>query len=182
MRSISNLGARPAGLPVVADDILELHAARLLLLFRVCGVNNRINGLTKMAKLDFFVRYPQFFREVCAYLGVEGFSRTRSVESSMVRYRYGPWDQRYYHVLAYLEGKKLISVRKQGNAYEFELTEGGKAAAEQLRKRKSFAQVVAQMRAVKDVLGGKNGSALKKLVYEAFEEEVSRKPMGEVIS
>jgi hypothetical protein len=135
-----------------------------------------------MAKLDFFVRYPQFFLEVCGYLGVKGSSRAQSIESSMVRYRYGPWDQRYYHLLAYLEGKELISVRKQGNAYEFELTGAGKKAAEQLRKSGPFAQVVAQMREVKEVLGGKTGSALKKLVYEVFEEEIRRKPMGEVIS
>ncbi len=70
MKSIANLGASPAALPVVSEDLIELHAARILLLFRLCGTNDRIDGLTKMAKLDFFVRYPEFFQQVCAYLGL----------------------------------------------------------------------------------------------------------------
>ena len=61
-----------------------------------------------MAKLDFFVRYPEFFDEVCAYLGhpISGVAITR--ESGMVRFHYGPWDNRYYQVLAYLEGVGLL--------------------------------------------------------------------------
>ena len=61
MKSLSRLGTRPASLPLAADDILEFHAARLLLLIHVCGTAGRIDGLTKMAKLDFFTRYPDFF-------------------------------------------------------------------------------------------------------------------------
>ncbi len=65
MKSLKNINDLPAGVPLAADDLLEFHAARLLLLFKVCGVAGRIDGLTKMAKLDFFVRYPQFFNEAC---------------------------------------------------------------------------------------------------------------------
>ena len=49
MKSITNLGLQPASLPAVADDLLEFHAARLLLLFRICGIRDRIDGLTEMA-------------------------------------------------------------------------------------------------------------------------------------
>ena len=61
MKSLNRLGARSVSLPLSADDIVEFHAARLLLLLSVCGVAGRIDGLTKMAKLDFFARYPDFF-------------------------------------------------------------------------------------------------------------------------
>ena len=37
MKSFNTLGTSPAGLPVAADDLLEFHAARLLLLFKICG-------------------------------------------------------------------------------------------------------------------------------------------------
>jgi hypothetical protein len=181
MRSIRNLGTQPAGLPVVADDILELHAARLILLLRFCGARNRIKGLTKLAKLDFFVRYPQFFDQMCTHLGVSGGAQMRGVESAMVRFHYGPWDQRYYHVHAYLEGKGILTVRKEGNAYEFELTELGKEIADRLKQRSAFAEVTTQMKSVKDVLGAKNGSTLKNLVYEVFDQEVGQRSWGEVI-
>jgi hypothetical protein len=181
MKSITNLASRPVGIPVIADEILELHAARLLLLLQLCGTRNKIDGLTKLAKLDFFVRYPQFFNQICVRLGVSASAKTKSVESAMVRFHYGPWDQRYYHLLAYLEGKGLLSVRRDANAYTFELTERGKSAASVLASNSSFTDMVAQMRSVKSVLGKKTGSALKKLIYQVFQDEVTNRPIGEVI-
>ena len=181
MKSIANLAASPAALPVVSEDLIELHAARILLLFRLCGTNNRIDGLTKMAKLDFFVRYPEFFDEVCAYLGhpISGAEIAR--ESGMVRFHYGPWDNRYYQVLAYLEGRRLISVSKNKNAFQFTLTTKGKELAEELRDATPFIDIVNHMKSVKKILGNRTGSALKNLVYKVFQEEVAEKPIGEAI-
>ena len=61
MKSIKQIGFAPVSLPLSADNIVEFHAARILLLISLCGTGNRIDGLTKMAKLDFFVRYPDLF-------------------------------------------------------------------------------------------------------------------------
>ena len=102
MKSARYLDTVPAARPLLADDILEFHAARLLLLFRICGTANRIDGLTKMAKLDFFVRYPDFFARACRTEGFQCDNLYRVIESSMIRFHYGPWDQRYYHILAYI--------------------------------------------------------------------------------
>ncbi|MCZ2340447.1 MAG: hypothetical protein LC104_01465 [Bacteroidales bacterium] len=181
MKSFNTLGTSPAGLPVAADDLLEFHAARLLLLFSICGVKGRIDGLTKMAKLDFFVRYPQFFDTACQTLGLSTESATKTVESSMIRFHYGPWDDRYYHILAYLEGKHLLNVVKDNQAFTLSLTDEGKTIADQLAKDESFAPLVAQMKQVKKALGGKAGSTLKKLIYQIFEKEVAQRPLGETI-
>lgn len=87
MKSVQSLDNYSLSLPILADDILEFHAARLLLLLSLCGTNGSIRGLTKMAKLDFFVRYPKFFDAASKALG---YSVTNlpslSVESNMVRY------------------------------------------------------------------------------------------------
>lgn len=42
------------------DDAVDFHASRLLLLLNLCGTNPGpgIEGRTKFAKLDFFLRYP----------------------------------------------------------------------------------------------------------------------------
>ena len=182
MKSLQNFGAQPAGIPVLADDVLEFHAARLLLLFKVCGISGRIDGLTKMAKLDFFVRYPQFFEEVCAHLGKKPVAPThRPVESSMVRFHYGPWDRRYYHVLSYLEAKGLLTVERDGSMYVFKLTDAGKEIAKRAEKSVSYAGLVQQMKQVKAVLGGTPGSKLKDMVYKVFGEEVADRPLGERI-
>jgi hypothetical protein len=188
MRSINRIGTRPVSLPLSADDILEFHAARLLLLMNVCGVAGRIDGLTKMAKLDFFTRYPEFFEVARSAIAPADSDNTGSqaesdetVESAMVRHHYGPWDKRYYHVLAHLEAKRLITVNKNGNSYHIALTDIGRERATALAARPSFAPLIERMRQVKKTFGGKSGTFLKDLIYRLFNEEVGRRPIGQVI-
>lgn len=181
MKSLKNINDLPAGLPLAADDLLEFHAARLLLLFKLCGVAGRIDGLTKMAKLDFFVRYPQFFNEACKAIGIEAEATDTSVESSMIRFHYGPWDDRYYHVLAFLESTGLLEVTKVKNAFVLALTDKGKSAAKQLADEPEYGTLVEQMKRVKKALGKQAGSSLKKLIYKVFEKEVGQRSLGETI-
>lgn len=181
MKSLVNLENESAGLPLLADDVLEFHAARLLLLFRICGTASRIDGLTKMAKLDFFVRYPQFFNVICEKLGKEHSPSPETVESSMIRFHYGPWDKRYYHILAYLEGKELITITRKSNQFRFELTKLGIQAADTLNQSPAFNELIAHMRNVKREFGNRSGSTLKKWIYEVFDEEVGKRPMGDII-
>jgi hypothetical protein len=186
VKSLSRLGTRPASLPLAADDILEFHAARLLLLMHVCGTAGRIDGLTKMAKLDFFTRYPDFFDAARAATEPDAQSahvdRSEAVESTMVRHHYGPWDKRYYQVLAHLEARRLITVAKVKNSYQIALSAEGAEKAKALAKRPSFATLVERQKAVKKTFGGKSGTALKTLIYQLFDEEVGKRTLGQVIT
>jgi len=182
MKSLKNLAYRAAGLPLLADDVLEFHGARLLLLFKICGTASRIDGLTKMAKLDFFVRYPHFLEA----LKQEGSVATPAeeagtIESAMVRHHYGPWDKRYYHILSYLQAKQLISVARKGSQFVLKLTEKGKTCADTLALLESYQEIVVQMKNVKDAVGKLAGSTLKNLIYKTFSREVADRPLGEVI-
>ena len=188
MRSLGRVGSRPVSLPLSADNIVEFHAGRLLLLISVCGVSGRIDGLTKMAKLDFFARYPDFFEAARAATTPADAANTpdransdEAVESAMVRHHYGPWDKRYYHVLAYLEARQLITVTKEGSSYRIALTDLGRDRAQTLAVRPSFAPIVQRMRDIKKTFGAKSGTHLKDLIYRLFDAEVGRRPLGEVI-
>lgn len=188
MRSLNRIGTQPMSLPLSADDIVEFHAARLMLLMHVCGVKGRIDGLTKMAKLDFFARYPDFFEAARSAVTLADRDRGpgeghlgEGVESAMVRHHYGPWDKRYYHVLAHLEAKRLITVFKEGNSYRIALTNLGRERAAALAARPSFAPLVERMREVKKTFGSKTGTFLKNLIYRLFDEEIGRRSMGETI-
>ncbi|MAO55211.1 MAG: hypothetical protein CMM61_05910 [Rhodospirillaceae bacterium] len=168
--------------------MVEFHAARLLLLISLCGTAGRIDGLTKMAKLDFFARYPDFFEVAAARLRTSSDdtvlhdpNSSSATESAMVRHHYGPWDKRYYHVLAHLESKSLITVAKEGKAYQLALTDLGKQHAKALVSAPSFSGLVDRMRTIKKVFGGKSGTFLKDHIYKVFDEEVGRRPMGQVI-
>jgi hypothetical protein len=180
VRSLNRVGTHAAGLPLAADDIVEFHAARLLLLILLCGTAGRIDGLTKMAKLDFFARYPDFFyaaRDKAA----ASITASAAVESAMVRHHYGPWDKRYYHVLAHLEAKELIEVTKINKTFKIALTPLGKERAKRLAEKPSFALLAARMREIKATFGGRTGSSLKSMIYQMFDAEVGRRPLGEVI-
>jgi hypothetical protein len=189
VKSLNRIGMVPAGVPLAADDVVEFHAARLLLLLSLCGVSGRIDGLTKLAKLDFFARYPDFFavakaateNQVAKTQAVLSPASGEAVEAAMVRHHYGPWDKRYYHVLAHLEAKGLIVVSKEGRAYRIILTNPGRERAKVLAERPSFQPLAARMRELKKVFGGRTGTSLKNLVYQLFDEEVGRRPLGQVI-
>jgi len=189
MKSLNKIGVSPASLPLPADEIVEFHAARLLLLLSICGTSGTINSLTKMAKLDFFARYPEFFfaarssiSQSSQNMGQDMKESDEAIESAMVRHHYGPWDKRYYHVLAYLEAKCLINISKEGKSYHIKLTDLGRNSAKALEKRSSFATIVERMKEVKVTFGAKNGTYLKNLIYRLFDEEIRRRPLGEVIS
>ena len=164
MRSFNNLYSYPVSTMLVADDVVEFHAARILLLLNICGKKNRLDGLTKLAKLDFFVRYPEFFKQVA---GIRRISKPKNIESPMIRHFYGPWDSRYYHVLAYLEARNLVAISKAGpKTFRFELTPAGIDASVKIRESESFEELVEHMTAVSNALSSMTGNALKKLVYQ----------------
>lgn len=182
MRSIRNLRLLPAGRALLADDLVEFHAARILLLHRVCGIRNRIDGLTKLAKLDFFARYPAFFAEACRAQRQPIPPIVDGLEAPMVRHHYGPWDKRYYHVLALLEGAELLTVRPQTNgSYQFSLTSAGVDRADLLRKSPAYSTLVDQMVHIKKVFGNKSGDAIKRFIYDQFDREVAQRLLGETI-
>jgi len=187
MKSLANLLNQPIGFPITADAILETHAARLLLLIRECGLSTRskpacrIDGLTKFAKLDFFVRYPTYFQRAAERLGFDVKPATETVESTMVRFHYGPWDKRYYQVIPYLEAKRLISVEKIGSQYRFALTDEGLNIANRLNKFTEYEDMVRHMQQVKAVMGSKSGNELKVLIYDVFDLEVTQQRLGATI-
>ena len=173
---------------ILADDIVEFHASRILLLILICGTrdNNlkltKLNGLTKLAKLDFFIRYPSLFERV-PNSNNDIKKNNTVIESKMIRFHYGPWDHRYYQVLPFLESRNLLKIEKDPNrnSYLFLLTEEGKQLALDIKNDPNFKQLVDNITTVDDVLGDYSGNQLKILVYDLFKEEVADKMLGEVI-
>lgn len=188
MRSIKNIGKTAAGLSVTSDEIIEFHAARLLLLIFMCGNMRKdtdghsIEGLTKLAKLDFFIRYPSFFNRISDYLQKDAQIESEEVESKMIRFHYGPWDKRYYQVLPYLEARGIIRIEKNKKQYIFSLTKLGEDLAKQLKKNKEYGDLVGKMKVVGKTFRNTSGSRLKDLIYQVFKSEVANKNLDEIIN
>lgn len=172
------------------DDLLEFHAARLLILLEVCGTGDRarrIDGRTKLAKLDFFLRYPRFLYEAHRSLGNEvGDLESQAVhiaelEAPMIRYRYGPWDPSYRDYLAFLESRRLIRVVGT-NVEGYSLSGSGRRLANELMQNAAFVPLVQRAQSMVGNLAQWNGSQLKAFIYERFAAEVADLRFRDVIS
>lgn len=174
----------PLHRPWDPDDNMDFHAARLLILLLRCGEGNtnRIVGRTKLAKLDFFVRYPAFLEAARNEMRRRDLSMPEwhadgpEVEAPMIRYRYGPWDPRYRQFLAFLESRGLIRITLT-KPERVSLTASGRSLAHDLSARPSFLPIIERCDAMIGNLAGLSGTELKELIYELFPLEVGSLPM-----
>ena len=161
----------------------ELHCARLLVLIDAFAGEDgtrEIEGLTKLAKLDFLLRYPVMLEKALHARNrstkaaeVQAHERN-SVESQMVRYRYGPWDHRYWQFLALLQAKGLVRIRRKGLGRMVGLTEKGRGLAKQLALSADYAIVARRAHVLKESLD-LTATAIMRFVYATFPEIASLK-------
>jgi hypothetical protein len=193
MSSVGRAVIPPLHRPLDPDDSPEFHAARLLLLLSICGEQTptgpRITGTTKLAKLDFFVRYPKFLARALEHrysiaIGEQVLkdSLPGEVEAPMIRYRYGPWDPRYRAFIAFLETRRLVSVSHGTSTDKYTLTKRGVALASMLSTQPEFMGMVRRCQVVSSTLSSLAGTELKNLIYELFPKEVGELTMRETIT
>ncbi|MEU8312007.1 hypothetical protein [Micromonospora sp. NPDC048887] len=169
----------------------EYHQARVLILIHaLSGQRGSLDGLTKLAKLDFLLRYPVFLEQL-ADMGVERLAldettrptpdERRAVESRMVRYKYGPWDDRYYGIIGALVGRGLVEYvpGRQGNV-TLRPTEGGRAVAEVLSLDPAWRRTAARCAVLRKAFARSNGNQLKNLIYDRLPDVVDRPHRTEI--
>jgi hypothetical protein len=170
------------------EDNDDLHLGRLLVLFSVFAGRNghgSINGLTKLAKLDFLLRYPVYMERALKARGaspsdVEVADHERkSVESSMVRFRYGPWDFRYRRFINLLVAKGLAQIDTKGRTIYISLTDAGLDVAKHLSRNEQFQDIAKRSRLLKRHFN-LSSTNLMKFIYKTF-PEISTLRLGEVI-
>ncbi len=163
------------------DQSPELHAARLLVLLDAFAEDDQtgtIEGLTKLAKLDFLLRYPVMLERALEAKGhsirevqLESHER-HSVESKMVRYRFGPWDHRYREFLNILVAKGLASVSIEGRKVVIFLTGQGRDLARRLTDQDKFEQYSRRAKLLKRHFD-MTAVNLMRFIYDTFPEIVS---------
>jgi hypothetical protein len=166
-----------------ADDSLAYHAARLLILLNFSGdpKTKCIEGRTKLAKMDFLIRYPTYLAEAARLKNVKT-TITPSIkpESRMIRYKYGPWDERYYDIFAFLVAKDLVEIlpsKTKGDV--FQLTKKGEAAVEALTGPE-FDELTTRCQLVYKLFGKSTGSTIKRFIYRYFTDIIDKR-LGEEI-
>lgn len=159
---------------------------RLLLLISAFSANEgTLQGRTKLAKLDFLLRYPVFFDKAMKLRHIdvgrlEPVAEDRNIETRMVRYRYGPWDPSHYAVLGSLIGRGLVEPVRDERVVAFRTTERGADVAKQLAETVPWADIATRSRLLRRAFKAHTGAFLKDWIYENF-PEVTHASWGESI-
>lgn len=158
------------------DD--SIHFGRILVLLNVFVGNDNsacIEGLTKLAKLDFLLRYPTFLERALIskhgnidHLLIKEYER-KSIESSMVRYKYGPWDFRYRRLINILVAKGLVWIKVEGRTINIGLTDMGITFADKLSSTEAYADIAVRAKIIKQHFNF-TATNLMKFVYNTFPE------------
>lgn len=158
----------------------DVHLGRLLLLIQAANnrkkKNKAIEGITKLAKLDFLLRYPNCLERALAaenksteLAKIQEYERT-TIESKMIRFKYGPWDSRYRRWLNLLASRELITVEIDKQTILIDITEKGRKVAEQFSSNPAYNDLAERSELVIKTFGGMSASGIKDFVYKVFPE------------
>ncbi len=159
--------------------------ARILLLIEAFsrGVH-RLEGRTKLAKLDFFLRYPTYFRRALHIRGAipeqeQKIKTPENIEDRMVRYRYGPWDPAYYAILGRLIGKRLAQTVPISKGIGYKATDQGRTIARDIMTEPAWQETTEKIALLLQYLN-LQGTTLKNFIYMNF-PEVTQATWGQVL-
>lgn len=88
----------------------------------------------------------------------------------MIRFRYGPWDNRYRRWLGVLVAKGLATIWLQGRTVRVAITRQGRELAQTLATREEFAGLAQRSQAIVSTVGHMSATNLKDFVYRTFPE------------
>lgn len=156
---------------------IESEARILLLINAFTTPKKSLEGRTKLAKLDFLLRYPGFMKRALAIRASNQVMEVTSeeecnIEGRMIRYRYGPWDPSYYAILGKLIGKGLVEVVANNQGLSYRTTKRGKQISSDLSKEDSWSEVHVRVTLLKKNFD-LSGNALKEFIYQNFPEVTS---------
>ena len=148
--------------------------ARLLLLIEAFSRRTKVlEGRTKLAKLDFLLRYPAYYKRALQIrrpdLAHAKETPKPDVESRMVRYRFGPWDPAYFALLGRLVGKGLVRPTPYARGIGYRATEKGRSVAAAFRDEPAWAETSERVELLRRHFN-LSGANLKKFIYENFPE------------
>jgi hypothetical protein len=151
----------------------EVHITRLIILIGTITntPSEKLEGLTKLAKLDFLLRYPAIMKRMLTNknikpdLHIKEFENS-SIESTMIRYRYGPWDPKYRLYLTILECKGLIQLNAIRKRIDINMTPKGFEIYYKLISKTEFSDYIQRSKIIHKYFSSYSGNTLAKMVYE----------------
>src|SRR6266567_4474935 len=152
---------------------IEGEARLLLLIDAFSGGRGLLQGRTKLAKLDFLLRYPAFFHRAMKVRNVPvdpPVTSEQTIDQRMVRFRYGPWDPAYCALLGSVLGRGLIETVPTSRYVGFRTTTLGPGLSRALGETAPWAPIVERAALLKRAFPTQGGAFLKDFVYRNFPE------------
>lgn len=158
----------------------DFHVARLILLIKAASgrSDKPVQGIMKLAKLDFLLRYPNCLVRALRAIGKADLANEvpeeerNTIEARMIRFRFGPWDKRYRRWISLLVSKGLAHAYLEGRTVNVKLTAAGSAVAARLAELEEFHSLAKRSQIVASAVGGYSATKLKDFVYKVFPEIV----------
>lgn len=167
----------------MTENTDAFHLGRLLLLVLAFDDNKSqpIDGITKLAKLDFLLRYPNCLERALVAVkrsveeaDIQDYERT-TIESKMIRFKYGPWDNRYRRWIGLLVARGLLKVDLEKRTIKLSLTEKGREIAAVFSQDPAYEDLKLRSQIVKQAFGKLSSSKIKDFIYKTFPELTNMK-------
>jgi hypothetical protein len=171
------------------EEMDDFHLGRILLLLQAKDhkSSKTIEGITKLAKYDFLLRYPNCLERALKAANkrtdkaaIKSHERT-TIETKMIRFRYGPWDKRYRRWIGLLVARGLATTFIQGRTVHVGLTEKGRQVAAVLSETEEFYDIKERSSLIVSAFGSYSASKIKNFIYDVF-PEIETMNWGEEIS
>ena len=158
----------------------DFHIARLILLLNAAAgrSDKPVQGIMKLAKMDFLLRYPNCLVRALKAIGKEAAAQEipaeelNTIEARMIRFRFGPWDKRYRRWIGLLVSKGLAYTYLEGRTVNVKLTPAGIKVAAQLSDLEEFRTIANRSKIVVSAVGAYSATKLKDFIYKVFPEIV----------
>ncbi|GAB3562741.1 hypothetical protein GCM10027578_05390 [Spirosoma luteolum] len=161
------------------ENMDDFHLSRILLLLRAFDTPRKrhsVQGIMKLAKFDFLLRYPTCLKRALEFvdkseeLAQLGDFETHSVEAKMIRFRYGPWDGRYRRWIGLLAAKGLVETYVEKNTIHVMITDKGKAVADLFSQEEEFQLIAQRSQLIYKHFNRLSATAIKEFIYSVFPE------------
>jgi hypothetical protein len=166
---------------------IDGEARLLVLIAAFSDLPEGVDGRTKLAKLDFLLRYPHYFVRAMSIrapqedhpLARASKADLETLETRMIRYRYGPWDPAYFTLIGRLVSRGLVVPVKTKYGIGLRATNAGAETVTKLTRHPSWKETQERAALLREHFNNK-GKWLKDWIYENF-PEVKGAKMGETL-
>lgn len=167
----------------------------LILIYTFAGKNGtgKIEGISKLAILDFLLRYPVALDKMLENQELKGNKtinhkrfqlqsyEVNSIDAKMMKFNFAPWDFKYRRIVSILKAKDLIQVNLDGKKTVLRIKSNGIDTAKKIQDLKDYEYLVVRCKIIKSVFGSWSQKKLIDMIYIIFPEILRFKAEMDVV-